>query len=337
MNLVTGATGIAGSHVLYQLMREGKPVLAARRAQSNLAETRNLFRHYSGSDELFSRIKWIELDINDSGALDDAMNGVSSVYHCAGVVSFDPADREVLMKVNEKGTATVVNACLAKGIRLCHLSSVATIHNLDYLLPLDESVFWKKSGSESDYAVSKYNAEREVWRGMEEGLQAVIVNPGLMVAPGFFSQSSMRLFSRTAQGNRYYTDGVLAMVGAADVAGVMIRLMDEQRTGHRYILVEGNRSYREVFQIFADALQVRGPAIQAGPGILRLAAFLEALAGVFTGRRPQLAAPVRASAFNKQSFSAEKVLGELGFRFTPLEKLAREAAEVYLKSGQKST
>ncbi|MGZ4090066.1 MAG: NAD-dependent epimerase/dehydratase family protein [Bacteroidia bacterium] len=191
MNLVTGATGIIGSHVVLKLLQANKPVVAARQKNSDVAAVEKLFAYYTKeSARLFQKIKWVEVDVCDIFSVEEALDGITIVYHCAGYISFDRRNREKLFKINEGGTANVVNACLLKNVTLCHVSSIATINNLDYKDNLDETVFWKTSGRESDYAVSKYNAEREVWRGIEEGLRAVIVNPGVVLSPGFWNQSS---------------------------------------------------------------------------------------------------------------------------------------------------
>ena len=179
MNLVTGATGILGSHVVLALLQSNQPVTACKQKTGDIKKIQELFAYYTPDHQtLFERIKWVDVDICDIFSIEEALQGIANVYHCAGFVSFSGRDRKKLRLVNETGTKNMVDACLHMGVKaFCHVSSIGTLHNLDYMGTLTEEVFWKKSGKESDYAISKYNAEREVWRGMEEGLNAVIVNP----------------------------------------------------------------------------------------------------------------------------------------------------------------
>src|SRR5690606_20701288 len=194
----------------------------------------------------------------------------------AGFVSFNNRDKKKLDQVNEIGTKNLVNACLtAKNVRLCHVSSLATLHNLDYRLPLDEKVFWKKSGRESAYAVSKYNAEREVWRGMEEGLNAVIVNPGVVLGAGFWNQSSSAIFEQCYKGNRFFTGGTTAYISAMDTARSMILLMEKQLFGNRYILVENNYSYFDVFSQINKGFGKPAPVFKLNRFWLKTASVLE--------------------------------------------------------------
>lgn len=186
-NLVTGATGILGSHVVLALLQKGRKVVASKQPNSDLSKIKTLFSYYGNEAlRLYESITWVDLDVRDQLMIEDALEGIDTVYHCAGFVSFNRNERKKMMDINEQGTRNMVNACLHKNIdALCHVSSLATINNLDYTEALTEQVFWKTSGHESAYAISKYNAEREVWRGIEEGLRAVIVNPGVILSPGF--------------------------------------------------------------------------------------------------------------------------------------------------------
>jgi dihydroflavonol-4-reductase len=220
VDLVTGATGILGSHVALALLKRGRSVKALRRGSSNLTDMQKLFSHY-GERHLADRIVWVDGDLDDSYSLEQCLEEVEHVYHCAGYVSFDARDREQLFRVNERGTRNIVNACLFKQVNaLCFASSLATIRNTDIRTPLTEEVFWKSTGKESHYAISKYNAEREVWRGIEEGLHAVIVNPGILLAPGFWRQSSSKLFPRCA-------------TRATDFTPTALRDISQQKTRRR--------------------------------------------------------------------------------------------------------
>lgn len=330
MNVVTGASGIVGSHVLMRLLLENKPVTACFGPSSNNAPTKKLFSYY-GNESLFEKIKWIEVDLLDQFSVDEALNGAKHVYHCAGLVSFNSKDRKKLFDINEKGTANVVNACLQSGAQLCFVSSVATINNADYAADLTEEVFWKKSGRESDYAISKYNAEREVWRGMEEGLSAVIVNPGVILSPGFWDQSSSRLFSATHEGIKYYTNGIAGYVTARDVAQIMILLMEQRQFGNRYILVEGNYSYQKILTKISEGLGKKAPNREASLKEMKFAYYLEKVVGLFTGKSPRISKPMIQSAFNKQGYSSSKIKGALKYNFSSTMSEIETICKLYLQ------
>jgi dihydroflavonol-4-reductase len=191
MILVTGGTGLVGSHLLYDLVKSGASVRALKRAGSDLKGVLKTFSFYSQvPEELFSRIQWVEGDIEDMASLEDAMEGADKVYHCAAIVSFLPQDRSAMLRVNVEGTANVVNACLQKQVsKLCHVSSIASLGRNSTSDLVNEETHWKTSPQNSWYAISKYGAEREVWRGAEEGLKVVVVNPSVILGPGSWNKS----------------------------------------------------------------------------------------------------------------------------------------------------
>jgi dihydroflavonol-4-reductase len=331
MNFVTGATGIMGSHVALALARRGLPVIAGKRKGSDTEKTRRLFSYYK-ADALFDNIKWVDIDLLDIFSLEEALQGVETVYHCAGLVSFSKKHRKQLKDVNEKGTRHIVNTCLHLNIpALCHVSSVATLNNHDPGKTITENVFWKRSGKESDYAISKYNAEREVWRGIHEGLNAVIVNPAVILAAGFWEQSSSRIFTTCYKGNLFYTKGTTGYVSAVDVAEIMIRLVEQKKFGERFVLAENNYSYQEIFSRLSRNFNRRAPFIHAGPFILHSGHLVESILALFR-RTPTLTRALIHSALNRQRFDASKVKQTLGYTFQSVPLVLDEICEAYLKA-----
>lgn len=336
MNLVTGATGIVGSHVVLALLRSGREVIACKQGNSDLSKVKALFAYYS-AEEFFNRIRWVEVDIRDIFSIEAALEGVTNVYHCAGFVSFHGKDRKKLIAVNETGTKNVVDACLHKNTAaLCYVSTIGTINNLDYASDLTEEVFWKRSGKESDYAISKYNAEREVWRGMEEGLNAVIVNPGIILAPGFWGQSSSRLFEASYQGNRFYTNGLSAYVAATDVADIMTALMDRKLFGQRYILVENNYTFLNILSHIQSCFHRPAPSVEASRPMLALAGFFERIFSFFSGKERRITKALSNSAFNRQLYSNRKIRETLGFSFKPTHQVIEEICSCYLSQKEQN-
>ncbi len=332
MNLVTGATGIIGSHVLLNLLQNNQPVVACRRKSSGITEVEKLFSYYTTDYRLlFQKIKWVDLDLNDSFSIELALDGIDTVYHCAGLVSFNKKDKNKLTEVNEQGTRNIVNACLFKKIKaFCYVSSISVINNLDYTLPLNEDVFWKISGSESDYAISKYNAEKEVWRGMEEGLNAVIVNPGVVLSPGFWKQSSSQIFDSCYKGIKFYTTGTTAYVAAQDVAQIMVTLVNQKKFSNKYILSENNYTFQHIFNLIHKNFNKPMPTIKASRGLLKIALRIDSLICLFTAKQPTITSALINSALNEQEYSNQKITTQLNFQFIPINSTIEQICKLYL-------
>lgn len=339
MNLVTGATGIVGSNVVFQLLRQNLPVIACKQSNSDISKVEELFSYYSSDfKELFSKIKWVDIDVCDFISIEEALEGVDNVYHCAGLVSFNKKDKKQLFKINERGTANVVNACLNKKIKaLCHVSSVATINNLDIKNHLTENIFWKTSGKESDYAISKYKGECEVWRGIEEGLNAVIVNPGVILSPGFSGQSSSKLFSFRQKNSKFYTLGNAGYVSAQDLACVMINLVEKCLFANRYIVIENNYTYKTIFDLIQRYLKKEHTTIYAGRFLLQIAVLTEYLRSKVLNREPAITKTIVQAAFNQQLYSNNKILNDLKYNFTPINQVISQICDTYFTGRNKKT
>ena len=331
MNLVTGATGILGSHVVLKLLQSNKPVIACKQKNSDLSKTEKLFSYYGkDGEDLFKKIVWRDVDVCDLFSIEAALEGVDTVYHCAGFVSFNKKDRNKLFKINETGTSNVIAACVHKNISaLCHVSSIATINNLDHKESLNENVFWKTSGKESGYALSKYNAEREVWRAMEEGLNALIVNPGVILSPGFWDQSSSRLFATCYKGNKFYTNGVAGYISGRDAASIMIELTEKKHFANRYILVEANYTFRQIFDEILTNFGKQRTSIKAGKPVLQLGRFFSYISSKLTGKEQVLTGAIVDAAFNEQAYLNSKLKAAIDFKFTPANEEIKEICRFF--------
>lgn len=332
MNLITGATGIVGAHVALQLLLQNKTVIAIKREGSDVSKTKKLFSYYtSEADVLFNKVKWINADVNDIYSLLDALDGIDTVYHCAGFVSFNSKDNKQMHRVNSEGTANMVNACLEKNINsLCHVSSIATLQNPDIKMNIDESVYWKSSPSASDYAISKYNGEREVWRGIEEGLKAVIVNPGIILSPGFWSQSSGKLIQSCYKGNPFYTTGSSASIDAKDVATCMIKLIEGKHFNQRFILIENNHSFKEILILIHKALGKNEPSIMAGKTILTLGRLFDGIHSRISGKEQLITKETVIAGMDENSYKNDRIKAALDYKFIPLQDTAKFICQSYL-------
>ncbi|HEX2396164.1 MAG TPA: NAD-dependent epimerase/dehydratase family protein, partial [Bacteroidales bacterium] len=276
MILVTGGTGHLGSHVLYELVKKNKPVRAIYRNINHLSTTREVFSYYESGDDSFNKIEWIEADINDYYALCNSLRGISHVFHTAGYVSFNDKERVKLNHINADGTANIVNACLETGnIRLCHVSSIAALGELADGLPVNETILWNQGETASAYAKSKYQAEMEVWRGIHEGLNALIVNPSVIIGPGMWLGPGRNLWKSVQQGLGFYAIGSAGYVDVRDVASIMIWLSDLEISGERFILNSGHMTHREFLGSLAKGLKAKEPHISVTPFLSRVALIIE--------------------------------------------------------------
>lgn len=333
MVLVTGATGFLGAHLLLELLRNKQNVRAIKRENSDLNFVKKIFSYYHQDvDSLFSKIEWIDADVMDIFSLEDAMQGVDKVYHCAAVVSFSPKDRERLFSTNIKGTANVVNAALRMQIKkLCFVSSIAAIGRSENNQLTTEETQWKSSKRNSNYAISKYDAEMEVWRGTEEGLNAVIVNPSVILGPGDWKNGSAKIFDTLGKGSKFYTEGVNGFVDVRDVASVMFRLMESDICNQRYIVSSENLSYRKLFTLILKAYGKNAPSIEAPRFLLEMVWRFEKIRGSLFNSRPLITKETVNTSQNKYFYSTEKLYKAIGFEFKPIEDIVNFTAQNYLK------
>jgi nucleoside-diphosphate-sugar epimerase len=335
MILVTGGTGLLGSHLLYRLASEHKELTALKRPSSDLEKVKQVFGYYTGdgdqTEELFGRIRWQDVDLMNRVEMGDAMQGAGQVYHCAAMVSFQPGDRKKMISFNTGITANVVDACLASCVdKLVHVSSTAAIGRSPDGSPATENLIWSRTKSSTGYAESKFSSEMEVWRGMEEGLNAVIVNPSIILGAGFWNRGSSEMFHRVAKGLKYASPGITGYVGVQDVVQAMTALMESNLYGERYILNEGNYSYTEIFTMIGRALGKERDLKQVGPTLLWNLARIDSVAALVRGARIFTTEHARA-AFSEVRFSSDKIKRALGMEFTPLEQVIKDVAKQYLK------
>ncbi|NJX14895.1 NAD-dependent epimerase/dehydratase family protein [Tamlana crocina] len=333
MILVTGGTGLVGAHLLYKLVNEGHAVRAIFRNERKLDNTKNVFSYYTDDYEtIFKKIEWVEADILDVPALTEAFNGITQVYHCAAFVSFEPDKYQLLRKTNIEGTANIVNISLAKNIqKLCYASSVATLGSTLNNEPITENTFWNPETDNSVYAITKYGAEMEVWRGTQEGLNAVMVNPGVIIGSGIWRYGTGSLFKRTEKGLKFYTPGSVGLIAVEDVVSVMVQLMESNITNERFVLVAEDWSYKKFLQTLAKSVNAKPPKKQIGSTLLNIAWRLDWLIHKITGKRRQLTKQLAKSLTTTNQYSSKKIKDALGFEFQDMENTINAVGKQYLK------
>ena len=331
MILVTGGTGLLGSHLLLDLLKKGKEIRAIKRPASNIAMVRKIFSYYTpGPDELAGKIRWVDADLMDFGAIEDAMEGITEIYHAGAVVSFYPKDHQSMLRVNIEGTANLVNQAIANKVaKFCYVSSVATLGRTENKELSTEETYWVPSKKNSVYGISKYGAEREIWRGMEEGLNAVIINPSVILGPGFWQDNS-GLFRLVYEGLKYYTRGTNGYVDVRDICIAMIDLMDGNHFGERFVCSAENRSYQDFFGLIAKHMGKPAPSVNVPPAMTSVAWRVEAVRSFLTGSVPEVTREMAATTSQLYSYSSDKLCKTLNFAFRPVEESVREISALYL-------
>lgn len=322
MILVTGATGLVGSYLLYDLLKAQEPVRALLHNPESRNHTRKIFNSLGAEAEaLIKRIEWVEGDVLDYFSLADAMKGVHKIYHCAAIVSFDPRDRDLMMKINVEGTANVVNAALEAGIeKLCYVSSIASLGRTENSNIIDEKSQFKTSSYNSKYSLSKYSGEREVWRGTAEGLKAVIVNPSVILGYSDPDKGSTKMFSTIKRNSLFYGKGINGFVDVQDVTRAMTGLMESNVQNERFVVSAGDFTYREVFTLIARGFGKPDPKLAVPDLVLGLVWRLEWLRGKLTGSKPLITRETAKTSKGKFYYATGKLHCTLNFEYTPLEK-----------------
>ncbi len=330
MILVTGATGLLGSHLLVQLASTNEKIIALTRNKNNIHRVRRVFGYYSKL-ELFERIHWEEADVLDYNRLLELFNNIEKVYHCAGEVAFTSKNKQKTLTTNINGTANVVNACLERKVKkLCHVSSVAAIGSSDDNKPATEQDIWASNHSASVYSKSKFYAEMEVWRGIEEGLNAVIVNPSIIIGPGNWDSGTGALFKLIAKGIPFYPTGSMGFVDVRDVARSMILLMDSSVQAERFIINSENLSYREVFSLIATSVGKRPPMHKLSFGIAYTTALANEILSYILPIPEVITREMITSAFSHKTYCNDKIKNAIGISFMPIEQSIRDTAKLYL-------
>lgn len=317
MILVTGATGFLGTELINQLTAQNLRVRALKRSTSTIPQL------LEGN----ALVEWFVADINEPETLADAFEDITQVYHCAAFISFDPKDKSKLLKINIEGTSNIVNLCIHHQARLVHVSSIAALGNAKKGEQITEKDFWEYDAHVHAYAISKYEGEMEVWRGIAEGLDAVIVNPAVIIGKNAGFTGSGAIFKLVKDGLKFYTDGATGIVDVEDVAKSMIALMNTEISAERYTLSADNLNYKDFFAEIAKGFEMKAPATEAKPWMLGIAWRAAKLASWFTGKAPALTRDAARSSFNLSYYNNTKIKNAIHIHFKPLKESILEVCQ----------
>ncbi|QSE97413.1 SDR family oxidoreductase [Fulvivirga lutea] len=309
MIFVTGANGLLGSKICNMLVENKQQVLALVRKNSDL----------SLLEKIRDNITICYGDILFPEEFEERLNEVDTIIHCAAVVSFHKSDKELMETVNVNGTSNMVNLALRKGINyFVHVSSVAAIGRMAMAGTVTENDTWQHSNLNSNYAKSKYLAELEVWRGIEEGMNAVIINPSVIISSDDLTRSSGQLFNYILDENKFYPTGSINYVDIRDVLNVIGKLLNQRKTNERYILNGGLVKYKTLFEEIAKRLNKKPPSIKSNDLLVKVGLLLERVKCFFSGNKPLITKETAQMSKSEIYFSNEKVKQELNYTFAPL-------------------
>jgi dihydroflavonol-4-reductase len=318
MILVTGATGFLGSEVAKQLVLQGNRIRCTKRSTS---KTPSLLL------PLQENIEWVEADLLDIFALENALDGITQVYNCAAFVSLRQSDKEPMIYTNVTGTGNLVNLCLQNNIRLVHVSSIAAIGDAKPGELISEKHHLDPTTERDGYAISKLESEMEVWRAIAEGLDAVVVNPSIILGANAGTEGSGALFETVRKGLKFYTMGGGGFVDVEDVAKCMIALMNSDISGERFIISAENHNYKNLTAEIAQGFHIKPPAGLAKPWMMELAWRGAALAGFITRSAPAIDKISAQTASVTKEFDNSKIKKAVGVEFKPLSLTIKEVCE----------
>lgn len=328
---VSGGTGLLGSHLLFKLCSSGYSIIASYRSLSRIEGVRKIFGYYTSNVEaLFAKIKWVELDLQDKDAVFRATLNCTIIYHCAAIVSFHPKKKEQTIFMNKKITSNIVEAALKNNIEtFCHVSSIATLGRTTKNSYINEETKFDETQKNSPYSIGKYFAEQIVLDARPKGLNVVIVNPAVIIGPGWWNEGSGLFYSVMAKGLNFYTFGKTGFVDVRDVAEVMIQLVEDSSFPKKIILCSENLYYKDFFSLIAKSINVKPPRFGIPKIITGILWPFSELISFFTGNDPILSRFTARTSQQKYLFSGEKITQETGFKYRKIKDSISEFGKLY--------
>lgn len=336
MVLVTGGTGLLGSHLLYELAKKDVSVRAIYRDKNRISRVKKLFDYYScGAPHRFDSIEWVQADVLDLVSLEDALQGIQMVYHCAAMVSYNKKEFKKVIHVNRVGTSNMVNMSIKAGVeKFGYVSSTAAIGGIENVLVTEETK-WELTDDTTGYSISKYNAEREVWRGSEEGMDVIIINPSIIFGAGDFNESSLAIFKTVDNGLKFYSTGGNSYVDARDVSTCLVSLMESSIKNERFLCVGHNLSFKTSIEIIASELGIKRPRFCPPKWLAVFFGRLNEIISSLTRSTPVVTTESARTAYSTMIYSNQKIKDALNIEFLPFEQTVKNV--VQFKKAKRAT
>ncbi len=333
MVVVTGGTGLVGSHLLLDLVKKNQKIIAIKRSDKNLKNVINLFSFFYPNEykKMFDKIIWKKGDILDYDFLQNITKNAKKIFHCAALISFDSSKKKMMKKVNVEGTKNIVDVALENKIeKLCYVSSITVMGEEEKNTYITEETE-RTNEKNYYYSQTKFEAELEVWRAIAEGLNAVIVNPSIIFGIGDFKNGSLTFFNTVYNGLPFYTSGKTAFVDVKDLVKIMIELMESDISNERFIVSENNYFYKEILEKIAKHLNKRAPKILANSFLLSIFWRLEFLRSKLFFAEPKITKETAILSQKISIYSNEKIKNRLNFSFKNMDKTIKEISKFILK------
>jgi nucleoside-diphosphate-sugar epimerase len=338
MIYVTGGTGMLGAHLLYRLTKSGYQVRALKRETSNLNQIKKIFSYYSSEEEakqLLAKIEWVDGDLLDRESIKEHLKSIDFIIHAAAMVSFSRRDRNAMLHNNVEGTANLVDLAKEIGInRFCHVSSTSALGNPPEGVPASEEHVWNNSRKRTAYGKSKFLSEMEVWRGMHEGMEVLIVNPGVIIGPGNWNTGSPQLFNTVWNGFKFYTEGGTGFVDVLDVSEVVVSMMEQSQwevaKNQRYVLVARNVKFREFFNLVADNLGKKRPTIPAGDWLLAIGWRVALFLSWFSSSKPAITRDSVSGSNQMSHYDGTQITRLISFHYRTVEESVARVVKIFL-------
>ena len=331
MILVTGGTGFVGTYLLYELSKEETSIKSTYRKKKNKELTKKIFKlKDQNHPKLFNKIIWVKIDISEISSLDELYSGIKKIYHCAAFVSLAKRHKNLLMKTNVEGTSNIINYAIKHKIKkFLFVSSIASIGAKDNNEIIDEEQNWNPKINHTDYAISKYKSELEVWRGSQEGVPVVIVNPGFIIGSHFWNRSSSSIFNRVNSGLKFYPTGKISLVTVDDVVKASINLMDSEIKNERFILVSENLYYKEFLDLISKNLGKSLVKYPLTKPILFTIYFFDSILSFVRIKKRFMSKALISTFNNNQEFDGSKIKKFISFKYEKIDEKVKEICKDY--------
>lgn len=333
MILITGATGLVGSHLILNLLTKNSNLKITALYRSDVKKQRiENWLLTQNKNLAINNINWAKADITSIPELEKTFYNINFVYHCAAIVDFDPSQQTLLNKVNIEGTANVVNLALTFGVKkLCYVSSIASLGETKLNKYIDETCEWNPEKYNGDYAISKNGGEIEVWRAIYEGLNAVIVNPGVIIGNGLWDGGSAKIYKQVNSGLPFYTKGTSGFIAVTDVVECMTKLMDTNISAQRFILVESSPTFQEVLNAVATGLNKKKPYIYASKFITNIAWRADALLCTLVNKKRTITKDTSISSHSISIYDNNKIKQVINHEFIPILPYIQQMGKEFIK------